>query len=841
MSFGNPLALLLFLLVPLFIWLSWGQLRHVSRLRRNVSIGLRLLLLSLLVLALADARLLTRTDSLSVIFLVDASDSIDNGAQNTALNFIQEALDTRSNTDTAGVILFAENALVEETPRQNLTMVGFDSSPSSGYTNIADAIRLGIAMFPAEAAKRLVLLSDGQNNLGDAKAAAQIATANGIELLTLPLENSQGPEIRLDDLKVPKSLSPGEQFDLELNVFSNTRTESDVQIFADGQLLFTEQVNLEPGANRFLFPMTAGSEGFSTFRARLVPTQDSQTQNNRLDAYSLIEGPPLALVVARDPNEVINLLPAIEAAGIQPTFIRPEALPSSAQDLSQYAVTVLVNLPSFTLSPTQLTLIQVYVRDLGHGLVVIGGPESYGAGGYYQTPLEETLPVDMLLKDKERLPGMSMFMVIDKSGSMETGGTPSGGGPRKIELAKEAIYRSLDLLTPLDRVGVVAFDNAARWVVRPAPVLEIGTIRDQVGSLRADGGTDILAGLQATADEIQDEISLIRHIVLLTDGGASPGGIPELVDELVAEGVSISVVAIGDGYAPFLESVAEQGGGRFHFAHDASTIPQIFAQEATLAQKAYIIEETFTPSLTAPSAILQGITALPQLRGYIGTSSKLTAQTVLVSDKDDPILAQWQYGLGRAVAWTSDAKGQWAQDWVQWSEFARFWGQAVRWTIVESQQGGLETQVVFDEAAGTYRLTVEAIDAQGNYLNNLSLDGRLVSPDLDQTDVALEQVAPGLYQTELRPDETGAYLIRLLGNDEADTLSAATTQGFVVNYSPEYIPDDSNNTLMADLADLGQGRVISLNDTTDDDLASAQKGRNRHAKMLRRIQAQHDS
>ena len=261
--------------------------------------------------------------------------------------------------------------------------------------------------------------------------------------------------------------------------------------------------------------------------------------------------------------------------------------------------------------------------------------------------------------------------------------------------------------------------------------------------------------------------------------------------------------------------MAVRGQGRFHFARDASTIPQIFAQEATLAQKAYIIEETFTPGLTAPSPIMQGITALPSLHGYIGTSSKLTAQTVLVSDKGDPILAQWQYGLGRSVAWTSDAKGQWAQDWVAWPDFARFWGQAVRWTIVESEQGGLETQVTFDSDTGTFKLAVEALDTRGNYINNLDVAGSLVTPDLAQSDVTLTQTAPGLYEAEIRPNETGAYLLRLLGTDENGQLSAALTQGFVVNYSPEYVANDANSTLMADLAELGNGRVLDPSDTND--------------------------
>ncbi|MFQ5578141.1 MAG: VWA domain-containing protein, partial [Anaerolineae bacterium] len=566
MTVGNPWALLLVGLAPALIAISRGQLIHLSPARRGAAIALRLVLLALLVLALADARQLKRSTNLSVVFLLDHSDSMPRQARDTALNFIRAAAGQMPPDDTAGVVVFGANAVVEEAPRRNLQPAAIDSVPGSGYTNFADAIRLGMALFPPDAPKRLVLLSDGQNNLGDPKAAARLAAAAGIELDTVSIAAPAGPEVRLTGLDVPGTLHQREHFDLALTVDSTTATRAGVQLFADGKLIAAEEVNIQPGANRFVFPMVAGEEGFSTFRARLVPAEDTQTQNNRLDAFSLIEGPLRALLVAAAPEEAANLLPALKAAGLQPVPVAPSQLPATPLGLSEYAVVVLVNIPAARLSPAQLEVLQVYVRDLGGGRVAVGGPESYGAGGYFQTPLEETLPVDMALKDRERLPGMSMLMVIDKSGSMSSAGTQGMGGPRKVELAKEAIYRAVDLLAPWDRVGVIAFDNAARWVMRPVPVVDVPGIKGAVGTIRAGGGTDILAGLKVAADAMPAEPSRIKHIILLTDGGANPAGIPELVDALAEQDVSVSVVAIGDDYAPFLEDVARRGNGRFHFA-----------------------------------------------------------------------------------------------------------------------------------------------------------------------------------------------------------------------------------------------------------------------------------
>ncbi len=828
MSFGQPWVLILFGLIPLFFLISRGRLIDLSPWRRHLAIGLRLILFSLLVLALAETQVVSKTKRLSVTFLVDQSDSIDPETSHLLRDFINEALTHQRPDDRAGLVVFGANALVEERPSTALdrpsrpsqtSLVAparpFASRPDTSYTNIAAAIQLGLAIFPSDTAKRLVLLSDGKPNLGQAKAAARMAATNGVEIFTFqPPQPQDVPEVRLNKLRLPNTLGEQERFDLDVDIESNLLTETELQVYVDGQLITQSQVNLKPGSNRFLMPLTAGSQGFSTFQVRLLPRQDTQPQNNRLDAFSFIEGVQKVLIVARERAEVANFVPALELYGLQPVLIVPSQLQTSMVDLSQYASLVLVNVSATALSPSQLALIQVYVRDLGGGLIVVGGAESYGAGGYFQTPLEETLPVEMALKDKERLPGMSMFLVIDKSGSMTEAGAATMVAASKVELAKEAINRTLDLLMPLDRVGIVAFDSNASWVVRPRAVDDLNAIRRQVGTLRAAGGTDILAGLKAATDEMLTEASRIKHIVLLTDGGADPQGLPELVQTLVEHEVSISVVAIGDGYAPFLEQLAIQGNGRFQVTNNAATIPQIFAQEAALALRAYIVEESFSPQLHTPSPVLRGLSAVPRLHGYIATTAKVTAQTVLLSHQEDPILAHWQYGLGRALAWTSDAKGQWAKDWVGWEDFARFWSQVIAWTVVEQTQGVLEVQTRFDSETGTTRLSVEALDAQGSYLNNLTLTGRLVSPDLEQSDLMLDQVGPGLYETVIHPQAQGAYLLYVQGTDAAGLPLGAARRGFVVNYSPEYAAPTASPKLMAELAALGagEGRILRAQD-----------------------------
>ena len=809
MNFTSPWFLLLLLALPLLFAIAWPRRSPLRRGRDALSLLLRAAIFLFIVLALAGAQRVQHSERLTTIFLLDASDSVAGTAAETGLRYLREALAEMGPDDQAGLILFGADAVVERSVSDSPRLGQPASLVNGSYTNIAKAVRLGLTLFPQDTTRRLVILSDGGANVDDARQAVQLAQASGVEVSVVPLAAQSGVEVRLDDLTAPSTLHQGERFDLTVKIHSTAPMSAPLQIFSEGQLVVEQALSLQAGDNSFVLPLVAGSPGFTSFTAQLQPPADTFVQNNSLDALSEVRGPLRVLIVAQQPDEAGPLGQALTEAGLQIEQRPPAGLPSDLAGLSEYAAVVLVNVPAPKLSIRQMENLHTYVRDLGGGLVAIGGEESYGPGGYFQTRLEELLPLEMRITDPNRKPQLTLLPIIDKSGSMADGGTPNPGGPRKVELAKEAVYRSLDLLVPfLDRFGLVAFDNVAQWVVEPTPVLDVAKLKEAAGTIRADGGTDILAGLQLGAKAIVEEPSPVRHIVLLTDGGADPGGIPELTRELAEQGITVSVVAIGYGYPEFLEEVAEIGGGRFHFADDATVIPQIFAQETALAGRSYLVEETFTPRIANPSPILQGFSELPPLQGYVATSRKLTAQVVLTGgEENDPLLAQWQYGLGRSVPWPSDAKGQWAQAWVNWPEFPRFWAQVVRWTIVESSGGALESQVRLAEDRAI--VTAEVRHPDGSYANNLDVSLSLVNPALVQQSLPLEQIAPGLYEGQFQPDEVGTYLLNLTGQAAGEPV-AAQTRGFVVAYSPEYRATEIDATLMPDLAGIGGGQVLPL-------------------------------
>lgn len=795
MRFSYPLVLLLLLVLPAIAWSGWPG-RGARHFRERVALVLRLAMLLCLLLALAGLEIVRTVDRLAVVFLVDASDSMPAEAQATAAGYVQQAIATMRPDDQASVILFGEDALVERSMSSSRELEVFTSTPRTSQTDLAAAIRLGMALFPPEAARRMVILSDGAdttNAPAALQATVQLASASGVQVQAVPFAVDPGPEALVSVVEAPGRLRQGERFDLRLVVEATASTPAGVRVLSGGQVVYQVEHTLQRGTQTFSLPLTAGEPGFTTYTVQIDPQPDGYYQNNAAAAFSQIEGPPRLLLVAPPvgetvepggevrPDEAAALLQVFQAANFEVQRVQPGGLSSELVDLAQFAALVLVDIPARDLTQRQMLGIQSYVRDLGGGLLVVGGPTSYGVGGYYRTPLEETLPVEMQIKDPLRRPSMTMVFIIDRSGSM----SETSGGVTKLELAKEAAIRSVELLFPTDRAGVIAFDDSAAWVVPVGDLSNPQRVQGAIGSIRPGGGTDILAGLQAMAAELPQDPAGSKHVILLTDGGADPAGIPELVERLYQEaGITLTTVGVGRAAAAFLPDLAELGGGRYHFAADPATIPRIFTEETSLVSRAYLVEREFTPQRVNPSPILAGIASVPRLLGYVGTSPRSTAQTVLVSDLGDPILATWQYGLGKAVAFTSDASGRWGRQWVQWDGFPTFWAQAVSYITGERSASPLTIRV--DQQAQSARLVVDAQTEAGEYLNNYALQANLVGPDGDVEALALQQVAPGRYVAPFIPGAPGAYLIHVSGQPTPAGEPVVAVAGWVQSYSAEY-------------------------------------------------------
>ncbi|HSJ58562.1 MAG TPA: VWA domain-containing protein [Anaerolineae bacterium] len=815
LSFLHPTALLLLLLVPFVIALALLSRRRPRPTRFWAGLAVRVVLLLLVILSLAGTRFERRADTLTAVFVLDASDSIPAEEQEVGENLIRAAIETMPRGDRAAVVVFGEDALVERLPSTSQMLSDLASVPVTARTDVAGALQLALALFPDEGARRLVLLSDGRQNVGDAILQAELAAAHGVELAFVPLGAPAGEvEVRVEELDAPADVRQGQEFDLTVIVDSTARVDAALHVLGDGQLIHSQEVRLQPGTNRFLVPVEADEAGFRRFRAQVIPDADTWLQNNEASAFAVVHGPPSVLLVEGAAGDGDNLASALRAAEMNVSVVDPASLPATLPELAGFDAVVLANVPAIELPAGTMDSLQVYVRDLGKGLLMTGGDQSFGAGGYLRTALEDTLPVDMDVRTKEQTPNLALVLAVDKSGSMgrchcdnpdlNQSYVRQEVGQPKVDIAKEAIMRAAAALGPLDYLGVVAFDTDARWAVDLAPVSDPAALEQSIGAIEAVGQTNLRAGVEAAYASLQDVDARLKHVILLTDGWVHTGELTALARQMQEQGVTLSVVAAGEGSAEYLETLAYEGGGRYYPAEDILRVPDFFLKETVQAVGEYIVEEAFYPLPSAPGTMLRGldVAALPPLFGYNGTTPKGTSRVVLSTPRGDPLLATWQYGLGRAAVWTSDLKGQWASEWLEWPGFARFASQLVGWTLPAPAMEGIAAETSLSAEGAAIR--VEATTDDGQPRNFLDVTATLIGPDLEATRLSLPQAGAGRYEALAGISQPGTYLVRLEVRD-GDEVLGQQTLGLVVPYSPEYRAAGTDRPFLEELARITGG------------------------------------
>jgi Ca-activated chloride channel family protein len=808
------------LLVVLVGWLAAARL--LPRARRAASLAIRIVLVVALGLVLAGARLALPSDRLAVVFLVDGSASMVPATRDALVDFARDSVAKMPQGDVAGVVVFGSNALVDRLPSEFNELQTPASVPVVGSTDIAAAVRLAAAIMPAGTQQRLVLLSDGNDTAGDATDAIAAAAARGMRLdVVVPSADTYG-EALVDGLDAPSGARVGESIELTVRMRSTLATAATLRLLADGATVSTRSIDLAPGSKEVTFTVKASSPGFHVFRAILEPRVDHFTQNNAADAYVLVSGEPQILLATDDPARAADLVASLRTSRQQATVVAKTGVPSSLAALAGYDAVVLDDVAASDLGAATMASLQVYVRDLGKGLLMLGGRHAYGAGGYLNTPIEETLPVYMTVRDKTRNPDVALVAVVDKSGSMadchctsENRGTAQSGqrGFQKVDIAKEAILRAAEALAPSDQLGVVAFDASAHWAVHTGPI-DLNGLQASLG-FAADGQTNIYAGLKAAYDDLVKNPAKLRHIILITDGWSQSGAYDQFLADLKKAGITLSTIGTGGGSAHILRTLAQESGGRYYDAADATKIPDIFLKETIQTAGERIVEERFQPVPSAPSEILRGLNAsrLPVLLGYNATTAKGTATVALLTGRQDPLLAQWQYGLGRAVAWTSDARQQWAGQWIGTPEFGTLTAQLVSWVLPPQDEQGIDVRFT-PGRNGELGVEVTSLDDDGTPRNFYQTVVRLVAPDLSPLQTTLQQVGPGQYTGSLRADQQGAYLVRV-AQTRPGAASASRTLGLVSPAAEEYRRLGIDREALAGYARAGSGRQLTTQALTE--------------------------
>lgn len=812
-SFLYPVFLWLLLLLPLFVGLGWPERARPDYRQRWVALLLRSLVLVGLVLALAGAQLERSIDRITTVFVLDVSDSVGVVERARGEDFLRRALAAKPEGDRAGLVLFGGEALVERLPDEADSMPALSSIPARNATDIEQAIRLGLALLPAEGGGRLLLLSDGQQTAGEARRLLNLAEARGIEIAAYPLGDLEAGAVEtlVERLTAPAQARQGESVPVEGVIAANRPGPAALRLLVDGVPVESRPVQLSRGRNRFRFNVPLAEPGFHRLRLELQAEEDTRLQNNWGGAAVTVYGPPQLLVVEGSEGEAAPLMAALAAADRQATRTAPGALPDTPTGLAPYEAVILMNVPANALSrPVQENLVR-FVRDLGRGLVMVGGPESYGAGGYLRSPLEKALPVDMEVRSRSREPTIALALAVDKSGSMGACHCDNPdlnqsyirrpSGLPKIDIAKEAIFQAAQVLGDTDYLGVVAFDEAARWAVETAPRLDSYSLEQAIGGITANGQTNIFAGLIAAESSLLDAPARIKHIILLTDGWSHAGAYEELTARLQAEGITLSVVAAGQGSAEYLTGLAERGGGQYYPAATMEDVPRIFLKETVRAVGDYIIEEPFLPAPTGVgSPILRGLdlAEAPPLLGYNGATPKAAARLVLLTPRSDPLLATWQYGLGRSAAWSSDLGGRWAKEWLDWPDFPRFAAQLVGWTLPTPGDERMDLQISVQ--GDRLSLAANIQNQAGQPRNFLDVSARILAEGDQPFEMALTPTGPGQYQATDTWPEPGVYLAQVTAYEAGGEPVAGRTTGLVIPYSAEYATLEPDLSLLADLS-----------------------------------------
>ena len=807
-EFAQPAWLVLIAVAVLLVTLS---LRRPGRAHvRQVSAGtLRVLALVALVVALAGPLASSYSRHTDVVFAIDLSSSIARESSAEALDFVNRVFTAQKSEVRTGLVVFGADAAVESLVRSGSEPIReITAQIERGGTDIGRAIEVAISAFPSAAQRRIVLLSDGRENLGDARAVATVARTLGVEIDTVALERSSlQREIYVQGLTVPSRVRVHEPFKVQTAVHSNESGRAQLIIMRNGTLLHESEVQLAPGANVYSFVEQADAAGLQEYEAIINSDTDSEQENNRFQAFVQVTGAPKVLHAVSEPEAGRYLSAALSAQGLVVHEVLASALPSNMHELVDYDLVILDNVSGLDLSLAKMELLEHYVRDAGGGVVKIGGDRSYGAGGYYGTPVERLLPVTMNVKTEAETPSLSVVFVLDRSGSMGS----KVGGEEKLAIAKRAALSSIDLLNRLDRVGVLAFDSGREWVVPPTEVAMRQPITDKLRALKIGGGTDLYLALEEAHRVMRQERAKVKHLIVLSDGLTDGDNNFDLLSARIAtDGITISTVAMGtDADRKLMARLAELGRGRYYHADDPRNVPRIFTSETLAISRDLVVEGDIRPRRAYAGELIEGFAgdAFPVLGGYQRTFPKPAAQVLLLGRDEDPVLVSWRYGLGKAVAFTSDLSGRWGRNWVQWPAFGRFVAQMARWTMRRSGSESFVPRFQWQGQRG--EISVDVLDRDDRFVNGLVLEASLLDPSRDARRVRLVQVAPGRYQGEFPVPRSGRYYITLSGR-AGQIRVGPSTFGLAVPYSSEYLDLGVDKKLLRDIASITGGRVLPL-------------------------------
>jgi uncharacterized membrane protein len=869
----SPLAALgLFaVLGGIVVLLGIRSMAGLGPVRQWVSIGFRLAVLLLTILILGDIKLVRKNTDVELMIVRDISRSTELVTDFPG-KYLQSSIDdyllnatardnspSRREADKVGEISFNERAFIDEIPSARLSLEARAVRDRGTGTDAAGAIQLGLASLSNDAMHRILLIWDGNATAGDLNTALAAASSQHVPIDVMPLHYNVEHEVMMDKFIAPARRQEGQPFsiDVYVNNKNERNVEGDLSITDNGKLIplqdgkTTERLVLKPGPNVERVQLPAQSVGVHQFHATITNIDNvvasvdgditpaaSQLDNKSADSFTYVQGKGRVLLVDNfDPSHTVDsgrfLKQALANEQINVTAITADQFPNNPIELQGYDSVILANVPRGAggLSDIQETMLAQYIHDTGGGLVMIGGPQTFGAGGWEGSRLEQELPVTMEVPAQRQIPKGALVLIMDPAEA------PDGN-----YWGEQCAVKAMEALSSRDEVGVISYAYSGgpsyRWdapldvkgdgskVLAALKNWELGDLPSFEDAIRTalDGNGPAEPGLIAST-------ARAKHIVLITDDDPQMPS-DDTIQRMIENKISVSTITIyphqPGNVAPGIRELARRTGGRSYgpFEGNLTTLPQIFIKEATVVKRTIVQEDEHGIPVTlaaTASDLVKGITPgpLPPLYGFDLCGRKdnpLIEVPILAGPKRDPIMASWQAGLGKVAVYTGDAYNRWDANWVGSDLYEKFWSQMVRGVSRSPFSSDFETEMSVDGDKG--HLVIRATK-EGNAFNNFLNFAGTISGGADLTSHPIRplQTGPGTYEADFDASQQGSYIgyLSYVGQDgKTGSLLAGTT----VNSSPEMRDLQSNDALLKEIADRTGGRYLQPFDVASADLFS---------------------
>lgn len=795
------LCLLLDLIILIIDFLIYAIRNRVGA---GLDLYVRIGLILLIVLALTGFSMPGRKKKTATIFVVDMSGS-SLPRLGDMENYLRAVISGKPSGEKFGVVTFGRDAITDQFVSDD-ELLDVASKPEAGDTDIENAVRHAASMIPDDSIGRIVILTDGKETIGDVQNLQNLISDNNIEICARLFEDTVAKDVYIEYVDMPDKMASGDAYSMKITVYSSYPTDAVLKVWNKSEVQEEMNVSLSTGENTFVIKGVAGEEAIEEKRVSVEAKDDEVSENNEVITASIVETPGNVLLVSGMKEDSTGFEALLKGLNVRVTVVSAANAPESLMELLNYKTVILDN-AYYTDMPEQfIESLEKYVKDYGGGLICTGGKESYAPGGYRDTILEEMLPVNCLPKGIDEAPSLALVMVIDCSGSMMDSGqysdTGEAVGRSKIDVAVDAALEAVNNLSPKDYVGVLTFSDKFEWKQTIVKAEDKDKIKSTIEGIGIQGGTVIKPGLTEAAKEVSKVDAGVKHLILLTDGEGETKDFSDTVKYINDNNITMSTIAVGtDSDTELLENLARDCGGRYYYSDSSTDVPKIFVEEVYLSGTTYFKNGEFGISGSMSHDILSGLyqDGIANINAYIATTSKTESREIMSTSEEDPLLVCWQYGLGKTVAWTTNASGTWNEALAEMQDYAEMWKRILNYTSMESSIGK-DTLSVYRRRG---KLELNYIASE--YSEDTVVEGIYTTPSGETRELMLTSDSPGSYTASFTPEGEGIYGMSIRRIENGETV-ASTTAIETIQFSDEYRKDISNSGFMEFIS--SNGRIL---------------------------------